>query len=233
MRKYIVTDAQGIAANGKRVSVGKVTHPVGAPNDVYTPVAKLCADSPLLAVLQGSSHPSSTGQRLFQIDQWEVSVTGDKPRAYTVIKELPAPQAIGLRQRLAFAILALAEVYREPPFLKWADQWLTGADRSASAAHQVELSTGGAVESADTLEVLQAHGELSQGDLQALTQTGDLATRVIAVTRAAQLAASDDPASQAEAAKLVAQATLGLSQAGKRLDLGAIAERAVKAMEGQ
>ncbi len=233
MRKYILTDPQGMAANGKRVAVGKVTHSIGAPNDIYSQVAKLCADSPLLAVLQNPTYRPDAGHHLFQIDQWEVSVTGDKPRAYTVIKELPPPQEISLLQRLAFAILALVEVYREPAYLKWADNWLSGADRSANAAHEIEQSATGAIESADTLEVLQAHGEISQGELQVIKQSGDHATRVIAVARATQFAAADDPASQTEAVKLAAQATLGLSQAGKRLDLGAIAERAVKAVEGQ
>lgn len=233
MRKYILTDSQGIAANGKRVTVGKVTHAIRAPNDVYSLVVKLCADSPLLAVLQNPSYRPSGGHRLFQINQWEVSVSGDTPRAYTVIKELPAPPAVTLRQQLAFAVLALAEVYREPAYLKWADNWLSGADRGAIAAHDIELGAAGAIESADTLEVLQAHGEISQGDLRAIKERVEYANRIIAVTRAAQLASADDPASQPEAVKLAAQATQGLSQAGERLDLSTVAERAVKALEGQ
>jgi hypothetical protein len=92
------------------------------------------------------------------------------------------------------------------------------------------LSATGAIESADTLEVLQAHGEISQSDLQAIKQSADHANRVVAVARAAQFAAADDPASQSEAVKLAAQATLGLSQVGRKLDLGAVAERANKAV---
>ena len=230
MRKYILTDAQGMTANGKKVAVGKVTHPVGAPNDVYSPIARLCSDSPLLAVLQNPLYRPDSGQRLFQIDQWEVSVTGDKPRAYTVIKELPPPQPVTPQQQLAFALLALAEVYQDPDYLKWVGNWLSGTDRGAVAAHQIEVSAGSAIESADALEVLEAHGEISQNDLQRTKERADHANRVIAVARAAQLAAADDTASQAEAVKLAVQATLGLSQAGKKLDLGAVAERASKAV---
>jgi hypothetical protein len=230
VRKYILTDAQGMTANGKKVTVGKVTHPVGAPNDIYSPIARLCSDSPLLAVLQNPLYRPDAKQCLFQIDQWEVSVTGDKPRAYTVIKELTAPPTVTPRQQLAFAILALAEVYQDPGYLKWAGNWLSGVDRGAVAAHNIEVNAAGAIDSADALEVLEAHGEISQNDLLRTKESGDHANRVIAVARAAQLAAADDTASQTEAVKLAAQATLGLSHVGKKLDLGAVAERASKAV---
>ncbi len=231
MRKYILTDAQGVAANGKKVAIGKLAHSVGAPNDVYFQVAKLCADSPLLAALQNPLYRPDLGQHLFQIDQWEVSVTGDRPRAYTTIKELSLPE-VTPRQKMAFAILALGEAYRDQVYLKWANNWLSGADRGAIAAHEIEQSAAKEAESADTLEVLEAHGDISQSDLQVTKERIDHAKRVIAVARAAQFATADDPASQSEAVKLAAQATVGLIHAGKKLDLSAVAERAVKAVAG-
>ncbi len=228
MRKFVVTDAQGVAANGTRIEAGKLTHAVGAANDVYTRVAKLSADSPLLAALQNPSTSPDAGMRLFQMDQWEVSVTSDQPRAYTVIKEVPF-QEVSLQQKLVFAILALAEVYGDPMYVKWSNGWLSGADRGATAARVIEQAALKEIAAADTLEALQAHGDISQKDLQATGEKANYARRVIAVTRAAQLAANNDPASQAEVAKLAAMATTGLSQAGKKLELSAAAERAVKA----
>lgn len=228
MRKFVVTDAQGVAANGTRIEAGKLTHTVGAANDLCSRVAKLCADSPLLAALQSSSNSPDAGKRLFQMDQWEVSVTGGQPRAYTVIKEVPF-QEVSLQQKLVFAILALAEVYGDPMYVKWSNGWLSGADRGATAARAVEQAAFKEIAAADTLEALQAHGDISQKDLQATGEKANYAKRVIAVTRAAQFAANDDPASLAEVAKLAVMATAGLSQAGKKAELNAAAERAVKA----
>jgi hypothetical protein len=228
MRKYVLTDAQGVTANGKLIVVGKVTHAVGAPNDVYSQIAKLCADSALLAVLQSPSNNPNLGQRLFQIDQWEVSVTGDRPRVYTVVKEAALPEIIP-EQKLVFAIQALAEVYRDPMYLKWSNDWLSGADRGTPAAHAIEQAALKEIEAADALEVLEAHGDISQADLQITEEKANHARRVIAVARAVQLVAAGDSASLSEATKLVAQATVGLSHDGKRLDLSAVAERVVSA----
>lgn len=233
MRKFIVSDAQGVAANGTRIESGKLTHAVGAANDVYSRVAKLCADSPLLAALQNPSNSPDAGMRLFQIDQWEVSVTSDQPRAYTVIKEVPF-QEVSAQQKLAFAMLALAEVYGDPMYVKWSNAWLSGTDRGVTAARAIEQAalkeaadTDETVDT-DTLDFLKAHGDSSQKDLQATGGKAGYAKRVIAVARAAQLVAKDDPVSQAEVAKLAIMATAGLSQAGKKVDLGATAARAVK-----
>lgn len=228
MRKFVVTDAQGVTANGTRIEAGKLTHTVGAVDDVCSRIVNLCADSPLLAALQNSSNSPDAGKRLFQIDQWEVSVTSDQPRAYTVIKEVPF-QEVSLQQKLVFAILALAEVYGDPMYVKWSNGWLSGADRGATAARAVEQAAFKEIAAADTLEALQAHGDISQKDLQATGEKANYAKRVIAVTRAAQFAANNDPASQAEVAKLAAVATAGMSQAGKKAELNAAAERAVKA----
>ncbi len=229
MHKFVVSDAQGVAANGTRIEIGKHTHTVGAADDVYSHVAKLSADSPLLAALQNPSNSPDAGKRLFQIDQWEVSVTGDRPRAYTVIKEVPF-QEVSLHQKLVFAMLALAEVYGDPMYAKWSNGWLTGADRSATAARTIERAAVEEIAAADTLEALEAYGDISQTDSQATGEKANYAKRVIAVTRAAQLAANNDPASQAEVAKLAVMATAGLSRAGKKVDLSAVAERAVKAV---
>jgi hypothetical protein len=158
-------------------------------------------------------------------------MTSDQPRAYTVIKEVPF-QEVSPQQKLVFAILTLAEVYGDPMYVKWSNGWLSGADRGATAAHIIEQAALKEIAAADTLEALQAHGDISQKDLQATGEKANYAKRVIAATRAAQLAANNDPASQAEVVKLAVMATVGLSQAGKKVDLSAVAERALKAAAG-
>jgi len=205
MRKFLVADMQGVAANGKRLSVGKTTHGVGAPDDVYSQVAKWCADSPLLAALQHPSFSPNAGQRLFQFDQWQVSVTGDQPRAYTVVKELPAPE-VTLDQKLAFAMLAVAEVYHDPDYLKWVDAWLTGLDRTAVTAHAIEQQMQKETEADDALEVLKAHGDISEKDLDTMRQKAALPKHIVTIARAAQLAAANDPAQASDVAKRCGEA---------------------------
>ncbi len=232
MRKFVITDALGVAANGKRVAVGKTAHRVGAPNDSYFQTAALCADSALLAALQNPCYYVDPDQRLFEIHQWEVSDTSDPPRVYTVVKELPLP-AVTPVQKLAFAILALAEVYHEPRYQKWAGKWLSGADRGPIPAYEIEQGAVQRVESAENLTDLEAFGDdVSEEDRHVIEKKADDARRVIAVARAAILFANGDPAVHSEVAKLLAQATSGLSHAGKPLDLSAVAERAVQTVAG-
>ncbi|MBI5612423.1 MAG: hypothetical protein HY942_05080 [Gammaproteobacteria bacterium] len=231
MRKFVITDALGVAANGKRVAVGKITHRIGAPNDIYFHTAALCSDSPLLAALQNPSYTASPGQRLFEIHQWEGLTDTDPPHVYTVVKELPLPEVTPV-QKLAFAILALAEVYHEPRYRKWADKWLSGADRGPIPAYEIEQGAVQRVESAETLTDLEAFGYVSEEDRHVTEKKADDARRVGAVARASILFASGDPTAHSEVAKLLVQATVGLSHAGKPLDLCAVAERAVQAVAG-
>lgn len=232
MHKFVITDAIGVAANGKRVFAGKTAHRVGAPNDVYFQIAALCADSPLLAALQDPSYVTSPGQRLYEIHQWEALDTTEPPRVYTVVKEVPLPEVSPV-QKLAFAILALAEVYHDPRYQKWANKWLSGTDRGPIQPYEIEQGAAQRIESAETLMTLEEFGDdVSAEDRHVIEKKADDAKRAIAVARAAILFASGDPDSHNEVAALLVQATDGLSHAGKPLDLSAVAERAVKVADG-
>ena len=50
------------------------------------------------------------------------------------LKQIPLPE-ISILARVRFAILCALEVYEEPIFLTWASAWLSGKDRSVSAAN--------------------------------------------------------------------------------------------------
>jgi hypothetical protein len=50
-----------------------------------------------------------------------------------VVEELPLP-AITTTQKVAFGILCVKQVHAEPRWNKWADAWLTGKDRTETAA---------------------------------------------------------------------------------------------------
>ena len=50
-----------------------------------------------------------------------------------LVEELPVPQ-ISLVQRVRFAIFCVKEVYKAKKWNKWADNWLSGKDRTIDAA---------------------------------------------------------------------------------------------------
>ena len=51
----------------------------------------------------------------------------------TTLRIVPLPE-VSTNQLVAFGILCAMQVYRDPKFLKWADGWLAGTDRSAYTA---------------------------------------------------------------------------------------------------
>jgi len=53
---------------------------------------------------------------------------------FTTIKQIEVPQ-VTTEQRIKFAILCALEVYKEKPFVEWANNWLTNKDRAVDAAH--------------------------------------------------------------------------------------------------
>jgi hypothetical protein len=101
---------------------------------------KLCSedvihvyDSPYKAVLFNPIHASFREPRLWECrvrkvvanDQLKVGV-----KQCTTIREIPLPK-ITTEQRVKFAILCALEVYHNPAFVTWANNWLSNTDRSA------------------------------------------------------------------------------------------------------
>jgi hypothetical protein len=96
-----------------------------------------CYDSPLLAILHNPIHTSIKNPRL-----WKVEVGGECKndrglkcgyQKMRLVKEIPVPE-ISLTQKIAYGILCAKRVYNDSKFLVWADNWLSGKDRSSHAA---------------------------------------------------------------------------------------------------
>ena len=51
----------------------------------------------------------------------------------TIIRKIPIPE-VTTTQKIRFGILCAMEVYKEPKWTKWADDWLSGKDRSRKSA---------------------------------------------------------------------------------------------------
>jgi len=68
----------------------------------------------------------------------------------TTIKEiLPLPK-ITTEQRVRFGIFCALKVYKEPKFIEWANNWLSGVERSAEAAWAAEQAAERAAWAAGT-----------------------------------------------------------------------------------
>lgn len=137
MKLYKLTDEKGQTYGGTQWGNG-VTHT--ATGNVS---GGLCSDAyihaytdPLLAVLLNPIHANFTKPQLWEAEG-EVTATdhGLKVgcRSLTTVKRLPLPR-INKTQRTAFGILCAKAVCHDPVFNRWADEWLSGEDRSRAAA---------------------------------------------------------------------------------------------------
>ena len=92
---------------------------------------------PLLAVLLNPIHANIDNSRLFEVKALgkhldDKGLKGGCTKM-TLVKEIELPE-ITLNQQIAFAILCSLEVYKEPSYVKWANDWLSGVNRTAFAA---------------------------------------------------------------------------------------------------
>ena len=96
-----------------------------------------CYASPEIAVFMNPAHANISEPRLFRIRCSKILAddgTKQGCKKQTLLKELPLPE-ISVEQRIKIAILCATEVYKEPNFLVWAENWNTGKDRTAISAN--------------------------------------------------------------------------------------------------
>jgi len=91
---------------------------------------------PLLAVLLNPIHADLSDPLLWEAEG-EVVKAGCGLKVgcvtLTTVRPLPVP-SVTTEQRVRFAVLCAKRVYTDPNWNKWADRWLSGEDRSGSAA---------------------------------------------------------------------------------------------------
>jgi len=95
-------------------------------------------DSPELAILLNPIHAGIKNPRL-----WECEIDGETKtdkglkggsRRVRIMRELPV-LSFTTEQCVKFAILCTKQVYNDPKWNEWADNWLSGVDRSYAAAN--------------------------------------------------------------------------------------------------
>ena len=91
---------------------------------------------PLLAVLFNPIHGNYAQPRLFEIEiDEEIGTDGLKGwcRAQRIVREMPLP-TITTEQLIAFVIYCAEPYCTNPNWIRWATNWMNGADRTAESA---------------------------------------------------------------------------------------------------
>jgi hypothetical protein len=115
-----------------------------------------------------------------------------------VVEELPLPN-ITTTQKVAFGILCVKQVHAEPRWNEWADNWLSGKDRTAASAARA------------------ASAAMAWASAESPVRSAELAARAASAAWAWASWASEEASWVAEEA----------ARAGKELNLGAIAAKSM------
>ena len=148
MIRYKLTDQGMQTYGGTQWVLGepKAVPEADRSNKMCSPGALHYYTSPEQAVLFNPIHADIPSPRLFRVEiDREVDCDGLKGccHSMTLLEELPLP-VITTEQRAAFAIRCALEVYTDPAFVRWAEAWLSGEDRSTAAAHAAAYAAGAA-----------------------------------------------------------------------------------------
>ena len=137
---YKITDVNGKTRPGQsnetQWGVG-VTHTVSGEGELCGPGWLHGYHHPLLAVLLNPAHGNydATTMRLWCCKAVVGIRNADKLGCtkITTVEEIPLP-VINTTQRVAFALIVAKRVYKNADFKTFADNWLSGKDRSVRAA---------------------------------------------------------------------------------------------------
>jgi len=151
-------------------------------------------------------------------------------RTLTTIREIPLP-VVTVTQKVAFAILCVLDVCSEPSFVAWANDWLTGKDRSADAAWAAERAAAAeaAVERAAAAEAAAAWAVAEEA--RAWARAAEEAARAARAARAAEARAWAARAARAAESRAwaVERAAEAAARAAeeKPIDFVSLAEKAL------
>jgi len=148
---YKLTTSTGLTRAGER---NETKWGPGITHEAQGSGTELCSDgfihaytSPLLAVLLNPIHANIDFPLLWECEG--VVLLSDHGlkvgcKKLTTIRTLPVP-IVTQEQRIAFGILCALEVERNVVFVKWARKWLSGEDRTKTAAStMMEAAAAGA-----------------------------------------------------------------------------------------
>ena len=137
---YKLTDSEMRTFTGFQWELGKWYKTTGK-GKFYSPGWLHFYSDPLVGLFLNPIHVNIRNPRLFRA---EVKGKGLNDHGLKcgysrarLIEELPVPQ-ISFVQRVRFAILCAKKVYKEKEWNEWADNWLSGKDRTKESAKSIE-----------------------------------------------------------------------------------------------
>lgn len=220
MRKYVLTDAEGITALGHKLEPGKLVQDTRQKVDLMSKLIGCGSDTPLLATLI-SSLPAERA-RLFQINCWTVSVDPRQPSSYTVVKEVRPVPSVALEHKLAFGLHVFMALASDRDFKRWAKSWLDETDRSPETAKALLTTEEAEKRASGELEALTAWGETGTDDTLGHDRD-ELAGRCGHLIRAAII--YPDQSKSDDAAQMVSLALGDLATVAGKVNLEALAEQ--------
>jgi hypothetical protein len=139
---YKLTDKDGYTRKGK---ANECLWGEGITHDATGNGLELCSKDfihvyahPLIAVFMNPIHGKFADPLL-----WECEVNGVSAhdgqlksgfRSVTTVRKIDLP-VISIEQRIRICLYCTIKQHHDPAFLKWANDWLDGSDRSADAAY--------------------------------------------------------------------------------------------------
>ena len=133
---YKLTDSKMRTHRGFQWELGKWYKKTGE-GSLCSPGWLHFYSDPLVGMFLNPAHVNIKNPRLFRAEV-EGNFIDDHKAKYgyshtRLIEELPVPQ-ISPVQRVRFAILCAKKVYKEKEWNEWADNWLSGKDRTKESA---------------------------------------------------------------------------------------------------
>ncbi len=229
MRKYVLTDQNGLTPKGQKLQPGKLIEEAHKGKDLLTRLGDCCCDDPLVAVLTSPLSTGPGGCRLFQINCWKVGIDPRQVQSYTVVKEVKPVPPVTLAQKISFALLVMREVYKHKDYAKWAEGWLAGRDRSLATAQTQRRAAEHEIQAAEDLRTLAAWGE-SGNDVKLAARLDHLTHAALHIARAAEYAAHTPP-EVGKASQELARGLARVFQSGQEIDLALLAKKAVGGIE--
>ena len=135
---------------------------------------------PLLAVLLNPIHADIQDPIL-----WEVEVGGEQKddaglkggaTKMRLLKKIDPPM-FSTEQRVVFGIYCALETCKDEKFVRWANGWLMGSDRSAQAARAAAAWTAAAWAAAEAAQAAAAQAAAAQAAWTAAAWTAEAAAR--------------------------------------------------------
>ena len=137
MKCYKFTDRNDKTYGGCRWGEG-ITHEADGNGDLCSEHWIHAYTDPLLAVVMNPIHGGYGKDKHLWKCKAEIGRDGDGLKfgttKLTTIKRVPIPR-ISKAAKIHFGIYCALEVYHEKSFVRWAEDWLSGKDRSYAAAH--------------------------------------------------------------------------------------------------